>query len=83
MCSRLVAPEHLFDTGRVARPVLNLEKPPSIPQRPMGSIPVVVRLVRPDGEEWWPAAFDRTLPPSEALGRIRDQFRSYDEGGIA
>jgi hypothetical protein len=28
-------------------------------------------------------AFDRTLPPSEAVGRIRDQFRSYDEGGIA
>jgi hypothetical protein len=27
-------------------------------------------------------AFDRNLPPSEALGRIRDQFRSYDEGGM-
>ncbi|HET6918592.1 MAG TPA: hypothetical protein VFI46_03900 [Jiangellaceae bacterium] len=27
-------------------------------------------------------AFDRILPPSEALGRIRDAFRSYDEGGI-
>ena len=26
-------------------------------------------------------AFDRTLPPSEALGRIRDAFRSYDRGG--
>jgi hypothetical protein len=25
-------------------------------------------------------AFLRKLPPSEALGRIRDQFRSYDEG---
>ena len=25
-------------------------------------------------------AFDRNLPPSEALGRIRDAFRSYDEG---
>jgi hypothetical protein len=25
-------------------------------------------------------AFDRSLPPSEALGRIRDAFRSYDEG---
>jgi hypothetical protein len=23
-------------------------------------------------------AFDRTLPPSEALGRIRDAFRDYD-----
>jgi hypothetical protein len=28
-------------------------------------------------------AFDRSLPPSEALGRIRDEFRSYDDGGIA
>jgi hypothetical protein len=28
-------------------------------------------------------AFDRNLPPSEALGRIRDAFRSYDEEGIA
>ena len=26
-------------------------------------------------------AFDRSLPPSEALGRIRDQFRSYDHQG--
>jgi hypothetical protein len=23
-------------------------------------------------------AFDRTLPPSEALGRIRDAFQDYD-----
>jgi hypothetical protein len=28
-------------------------------------------------------AFDRTLPPSEALGRIRDAFHDYDEGGKA
>ena len=28
-------------------------------------------------------AFDRTLPPPEVLGRIRDHFRSYDEGGVA
>jgi hypothetical protein len=26
-------------------------------------------------------AFDRTLPPVAALGRIRDLFRDYDEGG--
>ncbi len=25
----------------------------------MGRIPVVVRLVRPDGEEWWPATANR------------------------
>ena len=24
-------------------------------------------------------AFDRTLPPSEALGRIRDAYRDYDQ----
>jgi hypothetical protein len=29
-------------------------------------------------------AFDRTVPPSEALGRIRDAFTDYDtQGGIA
>jgi hypothetical protein len=28
-------------------------------------------------------AFDRTLQPPEALGRIRDAFRSYDEEDIA
>jgi hypothetical protein len=28
-------------------------------------------------------AFDRTLPPAEALGRIRDLFRGYDrQGGV-
>jgi len=25
-------------------------------------------------------AHDRTLPPVEALGRIRDAFREYDDG---
>ena len=25
-------------------------------------------------------AFDRTLPPTEALGRIRDAFHDYDGG---
>jgi hypothetical protein len=28
-------------------------------------------------------AFDHTLPASEALGRIRDAIRSYDEEGVA
>ena len=27
-------------------------------------------------------AFDRTLPPSEALGRIRDAFHDYDQQGV-
>jgi hypothetical protein len=26
-------------------------------------------------------AFDRTLPPSEALGRIRDAYHDYDQQG--
>jgi hypothetical protein len=26
-------------------------------------------------------AFDRTLPPSEAMGRIRDAFHDYDRQG--
>jgi hypothetical protein len=28
-------------------------------------------------------AFDHTLPPSEALRRIRDEFKSYDEGAAS
>jgi hypothetical protein len=29
-------------------------------------------------------AFDHRLPPSEALGRIRDAFQNYDQqGGIS
>ena len=43
----------------MARPVLKVDQPPDIPQRPMGSIPVVIRLVRPDGEEWWPGTANR------------------------
>jgi hypothetical protein len=27
-------------------------------------------------------AFARNLPPAEALGRIRDAFHDYDEGGV-
>lgn len=49
----------MFDTGRVARPVLNAEQPPEIPRRQMGRVPVVARLVRPDGAEWWPATANR------------------------
>jgi hypothetical protein len=26
-------------------------------------------------------AFDKSLPPSEALGRIRDAFQDYDQQG--
>jgi hypothetical protein len=27
-------------------------------------------------------AYDRTLSPADALGRIRDAFRAYDEGEV-
>ena len=27
-------------------------------------------------------AFDSSLPPLEAMGRIRDAFHDYDEGGV-
>ncbi len=27
-------------------------------------------------------AFDRSLPAVEAIGRIRDTFHDYDEGGV-
>ncbi len=27
-------------------------------------------------------AFDTSLPPAEALGRIRDAFQDYDKGSI-
>jgi hypothetical protein len=38
---------------------LNEEIPASVPQRPMGEIPVIVRLVWHDGEEWRPAFANR------------------------
>jgi hypothetical protein len=28
-------------------------------------------------------AFDTSLPPTEAMGRIRDAYRDYDQGGNA
>ena len=61
------ASEQIFDTGKVARPVLNVEQPPHIPQRPMGSIPVGIRLVRPDGEEWWPGTANLPQPGRHTL----------------
>jgi hypothetical protein len=27
-------------------------------------------------------AFDTSLPPTEAMGRIRDAYRDYDEGAV-
>ena len=48
----------MFDTASMWRP-LNEEMPASVPQRPMGEIPVIVRLVWPDGEEWRPAFANR------------------------
>jgi hypothetical protein len=28
-------------------------------------------------------AFDNSLPPAEAMGRIRDAFQDYDQGGVS
>jgi hypothetical protein len=69
--------EHLFDTERVARPVLNVEQPPSIPQRPMGSIPVVIRLVRPDGEEWWPGTANRWTDTHVLVHWVEDHHYEF------
>ncbi|HET6755816.1 MAG TPA: hypothetical protein VFH23_17900 [Jiangellaceae bacterium] len=49
------------------------------PPEPRHGIAALLRLVGAVRR----LAFDRNLPPAEALGRIRDLFRSYDEGGIA
>ena len=48
------------------------------PPEPRHGITELLRLV---GAVRW--LFDRTLPPLEALGRIRDLFRSYGEEGTA
>ena len=48
--------------------------PPSEPGR--HGIAEVLRLV----DQVRAVAFDRTLPASEALGRIRDALADYDEG---
>jgi hypothetical protein len=69
---------HLFDTGWVARPVLNVEQPPNIPQRPMGSIPVVIRLVRPDGEEWWPGTANRWTDTHVLVHWVEDEQQAQD-----
>jgi hypothetical protein len=42
----------------------------------------IAELLRLVGAVRW-LAFDRTLPPSEALGRIRDAFQDYDHHGGA
>jgi hypothetical protein len=47
--------------------------PPPTPSHTWAELLTLVGAVRRP-------AFDRTLPPSEALGRIRDAYRDYDEG---
>jgi hypothetical protein len=70
--------EHLFDTGRVPKPVLNVDQPPSIPQRPVGRIPDVVRLVRPDGEEWWPVTANRWTDTHMLVHWVEDAGQAQD-----
>ncbi len=48
--------------------------PPPEPRRGINELLRLVGAVRR-------LAFDRTLPPSEALGRIRDAFQDYDQQG--
>jgi hypothetical protein len=43
-------------------PILNSEIPKDVPLRPMGSIPVIARLVLADREEWRPAVAIRWTP---------------------
>ena len=38
---------------------LNWEMPDRVPNRPMGDIPVIARLVGPDGEEYRPVRANR------------------------
>ena len=45
------------------------------PPEPLHGIAELLRLV----DAVRRLAFDHTLPPPEALGRIRDEFTSYDQ----
>jgi hypothetical protein len=49
--------------------------PPPEPRHDIGELLALVGAVRR-------LAFDRTLPASEALGRIRDAYREYDGGVV-
>jgi hypothetical protein len=53
---------------------------PYPPTRPPGrhSIAAVLAFV----DRLRAIAFDRSLPPAEAVGRIRDEFRSHSGEGI-
>ena len=41
----------------------------------MGSIPVVIRLVRPDGEEWWPGTANRWTDTHVLVHWVEDERR--------
>lgn len=56
---------------------LNEEMPTRVPQRPMGEIPVIVRLVWPDGVEWRPA-FANRWTATHVLVRWRDEVDERD-----
>ena len=63
--------------------MLNVDQLPKIPQRPMGSIPVVVRLVRPDGEERWPATANRWTHTHVLVHWVEDDGRRKTTGTIS
>ena len=52
-------------------PILNSETPKDVPLRPMGSIPVIARLVLADQEEWRPATAIRWTP-THVMVRIEE-----------
>ena len=41
-------------------------------------IPVVVRLVRPDGEEWWPATANRWTDTHVLVQWVEDEQQAQD-----
>ena len=63
-------PVRVFDTeGVTSIEYRNSVKPDAVPPGGMGAIPVIARLVCPDGsEEWWPARAVRWTATSVLIG---------------
>lgn len=68
--SHLRAAAHVFDNDLVTDiKYRNSVKPDAVPTGRMGAIPVIARLVCPDGsEEWWPARAVRWTATSVLIG---------------
>ena len=48
----------------------------------MGSIPVVIRLVRPDGEAWWPGAANRWTDTHVLVHWVEDDGQAQAHADI-